>query len=37
VAATERTIADGVVTYDLNGSARTSQMAETIAARLSRK
>ncbi len=36
-AATERTIADGVVTYDLNGSARTSQMADTIAARLSRK
>lgn len=36
-AATERTIADGVVTYDLNGGAKASQMAETIAARLSRK
>lgn len=36
-AATERTIADGVVTYDLNGSARCSQMTDTIVARLGRR
>ncbi|MBI4363215.1 MAG: isocitrate/isopropylmalate dehydrogenase family protein [Euryarchaeota archaeon] len=37
VEATEKTISDGVVTYDLKGSAKTSQMAETIVKRLRKR